>query len=252
MLVTILAEYGIDKFDHEEIKSGAENTTVKITIPKKEYILRVYRHNKKSDQDILLEIEFQEHLKLLNIPIPQIYKNIQGQKLTVVNVNRQDWQTILMEYVGKSDFNAYTSELISTLATTQAAMHLAGVKFAKNFTSHNMVWDEFKEEIIGKNPRVEIKNHNAKAFLTRAKNFQVTLTSDLEHGYNHLDLDTSGNIIIQENQILGIIDFDDLAYSACVACLAFTVWHILYTTSDPKLAKKYITEYEKARLLTKK
>ena len=251
-LATILAEYGIYDFKFEEIKSGAENTTIKITTQEKDSILRIYRHQKKTDQDINLELEFQEYLQNLDIPIPQVYPNLNGQKLSTVEYKGKSWQVLLIEYLGTSDFKKYTPKLLTSLATTQATMHLAGIKFAKKFKSHNMVWDEFKEEIIDKNPGVKIDGEKATDFLKRAKKFEVTLSNDLEHGYNHLDFDPSGNIIIQNNKIKGIIDFDDLAYSACIACLSFTLWHILYTTLNINLAKKYIGEYEQTRFIDKK
>ena len=161
------------------------------------------------------------------------------------------WQAVLMQYMGKTDFISYSRELISELATIQAKMHLLGFSFAKNQKRHERVLEELHETIAERNTITEIKEKNSLDFLERGKEFFLSLSPNLPHGYNHLDYDTHGNVLVKDNKVTAILDFDDLSYSPCVVCLGYTLWHVIFDSNDTELAKQYVIAYEKVRHLSK-
>lgn len=57
-----------------------------------------------------------------------------------------------------------------------------------------------------------------RAFLQRAKEYEVSLPSELPRGLCHLDYDT-GNTLVNKNVVAAVLDFDDLALAPFVVCL---------------------------------
>jgi Ser/Thr protein kinase RdoA (MazF antagonist) len=85
-------------------------------------------------------------------------------------------------------------------------------------------------------------------FLARAIDFRFELRRGLPHGYNHLDLDIWGNVLVRDGKVSAIIDFDDLAFSPCVVCLGYTLLGV-FAADGEKAVLEYIGEYTKIRAL---
>ncbi len=247
-LQKLLAQYEIPEFQYEVFNLGIENTSIKIITKDKNYVLRIYSFQNKRDEEIELEINFQDYLRQNEIPIPILYKNIQGKELSHLDMGGRKWQYILMEFIEGEHSSEYTSNLQDQLAKLQAKMHLLGIEFAKRSnnilrkigpvnrpTSSNIVLFESDPEIA--------------KFMQEAEQYSFEINPNLPHGYNHLDLDFGGNIITNKNKILAILDFDDLTYSPCALCLGVTLWHIFYKTEDWNKLRRYINQYEIVRTL---
>ena len=87
-------------------------------------------------------------------------------------------------------------------------------------------------------------------FIERVRKFRYPLDPALPHGWNHLDIDFDGNVLVKDNKIRAILDFDDLDYSPSVVCLGFTLWDIFFDGGEA-LMREYLAEYQKIRQLTK-
>jgi Ser/Thr protein kinase RdoA (MazF antagonist) len=248
IIAKMLLQYGINDFHFEIISGGIENTSLLITNHNKQYVLRIYRRYNKSDSRIAVELQFQDVLREHGLPIPHILTNSIGSKLTKVTIDGFDWQVILMEYMGKTDFKHYTSELINDMATIQATMHLLGIAFAKNQATHEHTLSELKET-IAQQSKEEISDIKIRTFLDRGKKYIVALDPNLPYGYNHLDFDTYGNILVKNDRVTAILDFDDLSYSPSVVCLGYTLWEILFETNDTNKLEEYLKVYEEIRPL---
>jgi Ser/Thr protein kinase RdoA (MazF antagonist) len=252
-LSIILKEYEIMDFTFEVFSLGIANTSVKIITSDKIYVLRVYCFGRKPDAEIIIESEFQDYLREKGVPIPTIYKNKNNNELSHIEVEGRTWQVILMEFKGGTHLNDYPANLLVELAQIQAKMHILGMDFAKNIKNHNRVMREMYDTILPTKHEVTVPpGHNLeiKPFMERARAMKVQINSNLPHGYNHLDLDFEGNILIKDNHISAILDFDDLTYSACIICLGYTMWHILFVTGDWDKVNFYLSEYRKVRDLT--
>src|SRR3989338_2105781 len=130
-LTPILSKYSIRDFTFEALHGGIANTTVRIEHEGKRFVLRVYRQERKSDEVIALEIEFQDFLRHHCVPIPRIVKNAGGSELTIHESAGIRWQCILMEFIEGTIRTPYTPELVTELSDIQAHMHLLGIEFAK-------------------------------------------------------------------------------------------------------------------------
>ncbi len=248
-LTHILSLYNILDFTFKLFDGGIENTSVYIKTDQQEYVLRIYCQNKKTDNDILLEIEFQKYLRANGIPIPFLYRTNENQELGIVTIDNKRWQVVLMEFKEGKSIEAHpTPELLTQLAHIQAKMHLLGIKFAE-FTNHpkesiTTITGSIAER-ISKSP---LQTEEVLGFIERAKSYAYYLDTTLPHGYNHLDLDFAGNVLTKDDEITAIIDFDDLKYSPIIMCLGFTLWNIL-NDKGPQACKLYLNEYEKIRPL---
>lgn len=247
-IAQILDAYNISDFLYEELKQGIENTTLLIQTEGKKLVLRIYRREKKSNEDIQLEIHFQKYLHARNFPLPELIQNEKGEFLTLTKIKDIDWQAVLMQYMGKTDFTSYTDALIKDLASTQAKMHIAGIDFAKTIPNHK-VYAELRETMMDNHP-IPGLDRDKKDFIERAKKFYLSFTPTLPFGYNHLDFDTHGNVLTKNDKVLAVLDFDDLFYSPPVLCLGYTLWHVLFETKDVDRVKNYISEYQQIRELT--
>jgi len=249
-VVSALRKYGITDFTFEPITRGIANTTVHIHAIGQEFVMRLYAQHRKIDQDILFELHFQDYLRENGIPIPRIYPNTNGDKLTVATINGKRWQIILMEFIGGSSKTNHTPKLIKELATLQARMHLLGARFPYQTEKKEKSWIILKDYYAICIQDVSFYFKEAQEFITRAKNFIYPIDQTLPFGYNHLDLDLDGNVIVQDNRVSGIVDFDDLSYSPLSVCLGYSLWNVLHDENLENM-RAYLKHYENIRPLQK-
>jgi len=248
-LNTILNIYNIDDFTFELIKEGIANSSAFIQSNNKKYVVRVYAQGKK-DEDTAFEINFQNYLRAHSIPIPVIHKNSSGQGLTIVEIDGKQWQVILMDFVeGKSVTIKPSFDLIAELARMQAKMHLLGIEFAKLNSRPSHLWIDLHDGLASKVENTSIRGQEVKDLIERIKKYSYLLNPDLPYGYNHLDIDFDGNVLTKDNQVSGIVDFEDLKYSPIIVCLGYSLWNIL-DDEGLEAMKHYLNEYEKVRPLT--
>jgi len=249
VVTSILKFYGIFDFSFKPINQGIENTSLFVKSGDKKYALRIYRQKRKINEDISFEVQFQDYLRENGIPIPLIYPNLKGEELSVINIDGKDWQIILMQFIEGESVNLNPNkELIIELAHTQAKMHLLGVEFSNNSDKQKFSVDNLNGFIANKIKNLPMQNEGVVKFMERVKSFKYEFNKDLPYGYNHLDLDFDGNVIIKDSKVVGIIDFDDLKYSPSVMCLGFSLWNIL-DDSGVEDFKLYLKEYESVRPL---
>lgn len=245
----ILNNYGILDFIFKEIDQGIENTSLFIESENNKYVLRIYRQKRKIDEDISFEIKFQDYLRENGIPVPLIYPNLKGEELSVINIDGKNWQIILMQFMeGESTNLDPNKELIIELSHIQAKMHLLGIEFANKSDRQKSPIGNLNGSIANKIENLPMQNEYIIKFVERVKSFEYELNKNLPYGYNHSDLDFDGNVIIRNNKVVGIIDFDDLRYSPSVMCLGFSLWNVL-DDSGIEAFKLYLKEYENIRPL---
>ena len=249
VLLGVLRYYNISTFTFEVITQGISNTTIKICSGGDIFIMRIYARKRRTDQQILFELLFQDYLREKGIPIPHIYRNIAGKELTICNINKKEWQIILIEFIdGSNKTIKHTPELIRLLASIQAKMHLFGAQFTHRAPGEDKSWKKLIDYYAVCLDDISKYNKNIQDFIFHAKNFTYELDSSLPRGYNHLDFDLDGNVIVRDNCIKGIIDFDDLSFSPSIVCLGYSLWNVLHDENIEKM-KKYLMHYEKIRPL---
>lgn len=248
-LAQVLGLYGIFEFAFTFINEGIENSSFRIESEGKKYVLRVYRHGKKSESTILLELRFKNLLRENGIPVPIVYPTKENKELATLLSDGKEWNGILMEFVeGQSITTHPSTELLAHLARLQAKMHLLGMEFAGSVLKHKESWPNLRDGLAHKIKNPSAHGKDVEAFIERVKEYRYPLSPDLPRGYNHLDLDFDGNVLTEGDCVVGIVDFDDLQYSPVVADLGFTLWNILDDEGEDAM-QSYLKEYEKIRPL---
>ena len=152
---------------------------------------------------------------------------------------------------GESSTQRYTPGLIRDLARTQATMHVLGMEYAKKMRGNEKIYTEMDNWLANRTEEYAGNNTEISNFLKRARLIRYALNPTLLHGWNHLDLDIVGNVIVKDDKVNAIVDFADLDYSPCVMCLGYSLWAVLFA-EDEAAVRMYLAEYIKIRPLTKK
>lgn len=245
----ILRCYGIADFTYEAFTQGIANTTMRVVAGDDQYVLRIYALDRKTDSQILFELNFQEYLRQNGIPTPRVQANLKGERLTIVMSAGWRWQVVLFEYIkGKSRTKRHTVQLIRELGSLQARMHVLGGQFsARADAKHIKVLRDYYACNLTETSRYSV---NIQQFVAKAKQFRYELDPALPCSYNHLDLDLDGNVIVEGGHIQGVIDFDDLAYSPTVVCLGYSLWNVLHDAGDSRM-RQYLNWYQRIRPISK-
>jgi len=247
----ILRSYNIHDFSYEVIQGGLENTSLRITAPDKKYVLRIHRQGKKIDEHLSFELAFEDYLRKKSIPIPHVHPNAEGKEFTVIEFDGFRWLIILMDFAeGESVTEHYTRELIDDLAPIQARMHLLGIEYAKKYPGEK-VWTELTEMFSERIKDTSVYDKELAEFIERARSFRYLFDPRLPHGWNHLDLDLIGNVLVKDNKVSAIIDFDDLDYSPAIVCFGYSLWAVFFADGEDMM-RQYLREYTKVRPLNEK
>lgn len=245
----ILDIYSLKLRSFRLAKKGIENTTCLVATATGKFALRVYRKNRKFDADILQELAFMNFLAKRGLPVPKIFANDEKEQITRYKQGGVVWRCVLMEQMAGDHPKRYSDKLIQDLAWSQARMHKLGVLFAhrqKHKPPFNYIFRE--KYFLPKIDFNKITLPQVQAILNRVKKYRVSLDPKLPHGFNHLDI-AGGNILVKNNKLSAIFDFDDLAYSPIVICLAYTMVDILLVTKNSQAVFQYLAEYQKVRKL---
>lgn len=227
--------------------SGIENCTILCVTDQGEYVVRVYRHNKKSNAEIDREINFTRYLRQNNLPIATALPNNSGEYMTLVELDDTAWQVIVMQREPGDHAEGYTTPYMAQLAKIQATMHLLAANYPDS-TAKSELRTLAESSFIQMIQNRSQLDPQRQSFVNRVENYQVELPSTLPTGLCHLDFD-NGNVLCEGNNVIAVLDFDDLSVAPYVLCLAYTAWDILYDNGLPGAAE-YIKLYETTRQLT--
>ena len=99
-----------------------------------EYVLRVYPQGRRTDADILRELDFMAYVRHGDLPVPAVIPSLDGEPLVTCDLDGQHWQCVLMERAPGEHLAALTPTLIDHMAHVQAVMHLLGERYAQRRT----------------------------------------------------------------------------------------------------------------------
>jgi homoserine kinase type II len=229
LLKKLLASYNVS-FKHFTLaKFGIENVTVFID---NTYALRIYQH-RKNRKKIDYELRFMDYLYKLGFPVPKLYRNRYHRIFSTAKIDSKTWHYILMEFINGRHLRRNDFALMPELAKIQAQMHSAALNFAKkNKAKYNTAegMHYWSMDLIDKARRLDSdtgylrsKFCNLAEEVTQKFSQVLPALNKLPMGPGHHDYD-SDNLIINQNKLVGILDFDDLSYQPFIADLANTLW----------------------------
>ena len=264
-LKTILFEYNISDFTYKQSSDGIENTTIFVFSKNRNYVLRVYRLDSKTDTEIQTEIDFTYFLAENDFPVPEIYPNIHSKLLSKVNIDGQDWQVILMEKIHGIEIpqNEWVrdDELLENMAQTHAQLHILGIEFAQ-INLKNDYELEVSDSGVGK---ILIQKLDELKKLGDLDVSLVEITSDIKSidyqfdpfltlGSMHDDI-CWNNLILDDEDVITVIDFGDLRVGPVASCLASGLSTVILSAFEigeniKTRSQQYIDYYREIRDIT--
>ncbi len=234
-VMAILEAFELRQPSYQPVPTGNENSSFAVQDSGKEYILRVYQRNKKTTLDILRELQLMEFLNGRGLPIPKSFPTKTGELVCETVIGQQLWQSILMQFEEGAHPGVYTPALIGNMAGTQARMHMASL--------------EFTNELLGVKRRYNpYQRDGAWDWVLRWTNRSGDNTG-LVMSFSHLDF-TGDNILVQDDTVTAILDFDDMTYAPLVDCLANSLLFLARVGVDSNALRSYIRAYTQARRLS--
>jgi Ser/Thr protein kinase RdoA (MazF antagonist) len=247
----ILARYNLPLTRFEQANSGIENLTLIVWSMRKRYVLRVYPQNKKSDADILLELDFMSHLRKNGLPLPTIISSSDNQPFVICEFGNKKWQSVLMEHAQGAHLTAYTPAVLDDMATLQARMHNIGKQYAE---THNIPSGRSALRLRETYVTDDLLKNSAgdsyyRDFLQRVNSFVVELSDSLPKGISHFDYDID-NLLTKDDRVTAILDFGDMECMPLVVCLGYTLWDVLFEQGGSlELVAHYLQKYQGVRQL---
>jgi len=251
----VCKEYDLGKFKKLKLFDiGVVNYNYSIKTNKGNFVVRVLTRKPK-----IVEMNVLEHLGKKNLPykIPIPIKNRKGKYFFEINSNNNLWVYRFIE--GKKPSKNFLRKNFYKFAKILALYHKAISDFRVKEKGESL-FDKKLVESYKKLSRKFSKNRYDKLFKENV-NFFITEMNNLK-GYkikyrtlmNHNDLHPE-NVLIKNNKIVGIIDFDNLTPAPRVFDVSRTMTEFCLKENwngvNEKKAKKFIKEYEKINKLTK-
>lgn len=239
-------KYGLVISSHEVLNRGIENTSIMIQAGQKRYVLRVYRLDKKNVEDIQLEVAFMAYLAENDLPIPYVVSNSTGAFVTELIIDNLPWQAIVMTYITGDHAREYSPKLIANMALKQAKMHILGANYQSPHLPTSQLTSLRDTQFIQRINILQIENSDLRGFLKRAGDFYLDLNLNMQLGYSQFDYGV-GNLLVGDDEVLAILDFDDMMYAPLIVCLGYALGYIANNTNSTKLLPEYLVSYESVR-----
>lgn len=241
----ILEGYGLLFIDYQDLDKGVENTSLKVFTKDGVFVLRVLRIGKKSDSDLVRELDFMKYLRTDDLPVPEIFQTSSGKKFYKFKDNKgRIFKCVLMEFMPGKHVTKYSRLQLANLAQTTAKLENLGESYAEAYGIKAKPAYEYN--LI--KPKFKINNPSLKDFFNKAVKRKVRIIPPFNFGFHHVDLDNS-NILFKGNKVSAILDFDDCMPATTVHDLAALVEDIVSTNLSIKDADYFLNEYSKYKIL---
>ncbi len=223
-MAQLIANYGISDFEYKVISRGATSLTTLMYHDDTVQVLKLYHDQKQTEAIIKDELQFVLYLRSHQLAVPRPVANMAGNLLSVTTRKTGSLPFVLMEFEAGEHPRSYNLQLIDEMGSTQAKIHLAGLNYARQLRASG----------------VRLKSGRAKHYLP--------ILNIAPKGYSHFDFDKT-NILVKNDRITSVLDFEGMRYDALVSCTFFTVSDIFKTTGNIELVKQYMAAYEAVRPL---
>lgn len=255
LAANIVKNYDFGRIAQIQEITRSENSTYLITtLDGQEYIVRVYRRDKKHPKDIQRELSYVSFMYERALSVPKIHRNNRGGLFTSFNdrAYSHNWQMVVMDKIQGFEAEKYETQVIFDLAQQLAKMDNLSVEYEQEYPSNydTVVPSNISVSSIfgnfGRMPHLNIKNLELWTFYNTLKRFSVP-TENLNFGWVHSDIHTE-NFFVQNGpygQVLsGIFDFDDLAYLPRSYNLGAIMWSIWNNNESENDLKLFLAVYE--------
>lgn len=244
----IQKQYGKKALEIKKFKAGVLNDNYLAITEKGNYVFRIY--NFKNKEQVGFETELLEFLKENNFPSPKLLADNYNE--LIGNFNNKP--CIFYEFIEGEQLKNITPGIMSQIGEAMAKLH----NLSKNFqpSIKKPTWEP--EEL--KRITAENKNKMLNSGFPRAEELmdftetelaKYSFPENLPKGITHQDIKPE-NIIIKDNKIAGIIDFDNSYIGAFLHDITTTIIWVCFQNNElnESLMKELLKGYEKERKLT--
>lgn len=204
------------------------------------------------------QINIIQHLKKSNISdcFQHFSINKQGEALTKIIRDSKTYYIRILNFLEGTfwvDVKTKTSELHHNLGSFLGKMDHALQDFSHPAMHRNYTWDISRASEAGDNLKY-ILNHEKRRiagyFLLQFDTEVLPQIHRLRHAYIHNDANDY-NVLVQGNDISGLIDFGDMVYTALINNLAIACTYAMLDEEDPlAVAESIVAGYHKSYALT--
>lgn len=257
----LIDDYSLQPEKISAIHVGTRNKSFIISTSEKKYVLRIYAAN-RTKEHIVFELSVMKRLVEKGLPIPHITQTSSGEMLTSVLIDDEERTVILMDLMEGRPLSERDTQVLAPLAVLQARMHIIlkdSVVPRKGIDDVLADWSRWsggereKMKPILKECGIE---EPYLEMLDETKNkTELILNKLTEVPYAECHNDLFGeNILIENDQITAILDFDNLTASPLIFDIANTIFSWLfhsYPDFDATFIEQYIKAYQSERELSK-
>lgn len=247
----ILNNYNIGDFkESKPFKAGYVQTNILIKTTKGKFVLRYYENRTKKRVDF--EAKLLTFLSDKKYPIAKPIPNKNNNFIGIFNKK----PFIIFEYISGRHLKNLNDIQFKELVHKLALLH----KLTKNYDVGNYIHKEPRSKDFcikaakEEKKRFEDKDKGRLRYnIIKSQLDTISFPTNLTKGIVHGDFDKS-NVKFHNNEISGILDFDDSHYGYRIHDLGILIlyWARLYNTKmDFQIAKKIINLYEEINPLTK-
>lgn len=240
---TILKEYNLTDYkEHEKLWWSIKNEIFLIKTEKDKLILKIYNNTKEKEVERVLQTI--QKLKKENVPIPNILKTKSGREI----IHIEQKPASLQKFIEGEHYKKADKTLVISLAKNLGKIDKILLK-DKNFTRLEKSIYKIEQKSRFSTPELDIfkeKKEISEELNQKVKSKKIRITTI--HGDYQ-----SVNILVKENKIKAILDWDELRKDYLPNEIATAINHLFFTFS--KANKKYLPdffkEYKKYVKLTK-
>jgi len=240
-IAEILEQYfSAPSFDYSKIESGSSNSTYRISLNERAYVLTIFESNNSDHVADLTSILKQ--LEERGIKSSRVVTTTDGRLYSAFN----DKPILLKEFIAGEELTqaAMTDSIASDIGGELARLHGAGNFNSRRETQHYRL-GHF-EGIVAELPKGKFRDW----FLTEYERLSSEFPSGLPMGFVHSDV-FPNNVIIEGGQFKCLLDFEYLSYFPLVFDLACGIVGLAWQDGalNVNLSRNLIRGYETERRL---
>lgn len=244
----IKENYGFDINNAKRFNAGVLNDNFFIKTEKENYVFRVY--NFKNKEQIKFEVEILEFLEQNNFPSPRLLKDQNGKIIADFNGK----PCLFYKFIKGEPLKNVALETMGQIGELMGRFH----NLTKDFQplTKKLTWEPKELKKIA----MENKDRMLASGFPRAKELmdfteielaKYNFPDDLLKGITHQDIKPE-NIIVKDNKITGIVDFDNSYFGAFLHDITTTIIWTCFKNNElnKDLMSALLNGYEKERKLT--
>jgi len=237
--------FNYDVSTWHELPGGIENTVISVSLSDgSEKVQKHYNRNHELAR-ISLELTIMGVAEECSIPLPSLDASESNHQVFRHLAQGYEWYVVSMNKVDGHHPDVYRGAWVSELARYQARLHNMDTSGVTTNSAINLT-NDYKYFPI--NPSVHTGLSDISEVVAVHLRNVVGAWPYLPSGVSHHDI-TRSNVLVSDDNVAAVIDFEDVATAPYIFCLAGTLWDI-FTSTGIGEAEKYLADYKKERSLS--